>query len=247
MAESAVALGRACMTGLWLGILSREDLHQIDGEYYDDAIDFASETYIAGGLSRWEELAIDDHFEGAQNVVVLGAGAGRETIALSERGTRVVGFECHPGLREAGNRALEARGWGTVLRPMERDRCPDLDSRYDGIVIGWGTYMLIQGRDHRVRLLSDLRASVPPGTPLLLSFFVRQERERRFQIAAAIARPLRWLLRRDAIELGDFMSPTYTHHFSEQELRSELAAGGWDLVTFSDRDYGHVVATASPR
>jgi hypothetical protein len=245
MVESALSAGRACLIGLWMGILSREDLHQIDREYYDTTIGFTSETYVAGGLSRWEEKAIDDHFGGARTLVVLGAGSGREMIALGERGYDVVGYECHSGLREAGARVLETGVSDAALRPMERDLCPDIDPGCDGIVIGWGTYMLIQGRDRRVRLLADLRDAVSPGTPLLLSFFVRKEGERRFRIAAAVARPLRGLLRRDPIELGDFMSPTYAHHFVEEELRSELADGGWDLVRYGDRDYGHAVATAS--
>jgi len=126
LAEGAIALLRAATTGFWLGILSREAFYQIDIEYYEKSQLFTSESYNLSGLSGWEEQAVNAYFPVRGNVVVLGAGAGRESIALAERGYLVDGFECHPDLLRIGNEILETRGSGATLSPMPRDECPKL-------------------------------------------------------------------------------------------------------------------------
>jgi hypothetical protein len=245
LVERSLAAVRAFVIGLWLGLLGRQDLHQVDLDHFDSAMPYASEEYNCGGLFPWEELAVKRFFDRAHRVVVVGAGAGREVMALCRRGIEVDGFEFHPSLREIGDRLLASQGLTARLRPMGRDLCPELEGPYDGLIVGWANYTLIPGRATRVRFLEDLRAAAAADAPLLVSAFSRHGDERSFRITRAVAAPLRRLLGGEPVELGDHLGPNYVHCFTRAELTDELAQGGFQLLHFEAHvGTAHAVARA---
>jgi hypothetical protein len=103
----------------------------------------------------------------------------------------------------------------------------------------------------RVAFLRELRALLPAGAPVLLSFFTRDPATPRHRIVAAVARVVRRLRGGEPIELGDDLTPNYLHPFTEDEVASELADGGFRIVRFrlqgADRfETGFAVAHAEP-
>src|SRR5690242_14925828 len=81
--------------GFWLGILDRSSLQAIDEAYYDNliatslrgsGIDYTGSEHNLRGLFPWEETAVKTHFPAASSVLVIGAGGGREVIALQQLG-----------------------------------------------------------------------------------------------------------------------------------------------------------------
>jgi SAM-dependent methyltransferase len=240
--EGGVRLARALHVGFWLGVLRREHLHLADELYYGGHGRYTDDAHNLSGLLGWEADAVDRHFGGVESVVVLGAGAGREVIALAERGLEVVGHEVHPALVAEGRRLLAERGLPATLEPMARDRCPELAGTFAGAVIGWAAYTHVQGRETRVRLLADLREHLVPGAPLLLSFLYRDGRERDFKLIAGLGSAVRRLLGREPLDEGDTVVRTYVHFFTRDEVRSELASAGYELLHHSTTGYGHAVA-----
>jgi len=242
--ELLVSVFRAVLTGVSLGILNRDDLQLLDHHYYDQRGSYLSADYNLDGLFEWERRIIKEYFPSKGTLAVLGAGGGREVIGLSELGFEVAGYECHPSLLAAGVQLLRENNISGTLQPMERDRCPQLPEGLDGIIIGWGAYMLIQGRNRRIDLLRDLRLAVAPGSAMLLSFFARLASPWRYRLAMRFARPFRTVLGREMVEEGDYLAPNWVHFFTEEEVRAELEAAGWELLTYRTSPYGYGVARA---
>ncbi|MEN8163607.1 MAG: hypothetical protein ABFS37_05715 [Acidobacteriota bacterium] len=242
--EASQGVASGLWAGLWLGLLSREQLHRIDQLSYGASTSYPGADHNLSGLFGWETHAIDHYFQGCRRLVLLGAGAGREVAPLLDRGFDVDAFECHEGLREAGNALLAEHDPPGSIQAMERDRCPKLDDRYDGVIVGWGMLTLVQGRPTRLHLLRDLRSAVPSGAPMLLSFFILGGPQRSYRIAARFGNAIRRLLGREQLEFGDDLSPGYAHFFTRKGLEEELQEAGWRLEFFDRRTYPHAVAIA---
>ncbi len=43
------------------------------------------------------------------------------------------------------------------------------------------------------------------------------------------------------MELGDSLRDTFDHHFTEDEVRGELAEAGFEMLHFAACPYGHAV------
>ena len=233
------------LVGFWLGVLERRHLHRIDETHWSGEEMYVEEEYNLGGLWSWEQRLIESYYGGCQRLLVSSVGGGREVIALHRLGFRVDGFECHRDLLRFSNDLLAKVGAVADLRLAARDECPDLGRGYDGLVVGWGSYGLIQGRERRIALLRKLRQHTDSGAPIMLSFFARSPRARYFRAIARGANLLRRILGRAPLEAGDVLDPYFVHYFTEEEIGGELRDGGFELKLYSTEVYAHAVGTAT--
>jgi hypothetical protein len=243
------AAGSAVHAGLWLGLLDRRDLHALDQARYEAAATYRQDAHTLRGLFDWERLALRGHFPATGSLLVLGAGGGRELLALTRLGYAVTGYECNSVLVEYGRQLLARTGCGAQLRPIARDEAPPDGGRYDGVIVGWSAYTLVPGRPERVALLAGLRLRVPAGAPVLVSFFSRPECCRRTRVVTAVANAARRVRRARPVEAGDDLVPDFVHRFTRAELAAELWAGGFALREFRPQglgpyDSGWAVGTA---
>jgi hypothetical protein len=236
---------RGCFDGIWLGVLSHDQTARIDIVYYNRTALYMTESWNRRGLWPWEQAAIDAHFGGVRRIIVTSAGGGREILALNKAGYEVAGFEPHKDLRRFGNRLIAADGLSTEIRPSERDRWPSDTGDTDGVIVGWGGYMLIPGRDRRVAFLREAAKRLPAQAPLLVSFYPREDENLRFRIVTRIANLLRRLLRRDPVVFGDALAPSLVHFFTKAEVESEMSEAGFELVDFGTNGYGWAVGRCS--
>jgi hypothetical protein len=241
LANTALQVLRGAFEGVWLGILNREQLARIDEVYYNHAREYMTESHNRRGLFAWEQAAVDHHFIGVRRIIVTSAGGGREMLALAKAGYEVAGYEPHEDLACFGNRLLAADGIDATIATCDRDTWPREAGEADGAVVGWSGYMLIAGRARRVAFLCEAARRLPAGAPVLVSFFAVERRDVRLRTAACIATPLRQLLRREPVILGDSLVPFLAHFFTRAELETELADGGLDLVDFGTEEYGWAV------
>lgn len=237
-------LARAVTAGVWLGLLERDQLLAVGDAFYASHPRYADDAYTRSGLQPWERAAVRQHFPERGRLLLVGAGAGREVLALAGLGYEVVGYECNRALVAQGARHLGADVHAR-LAWAPPDTCPPAGGTFDGLIVGWGAYMLVYGRARRVALLRAMRAQATPGAPLLLSFFVRDAASRRYPVIRAIANALRRVRGRELVETGDDLEPEYVHAFTRDELHAELAEAGFELRAFSDMPYGHAVARAA--
>jgi hypothetical protein len=237
-------------SGVWLGLLSRGQLEAVDELHYHGSETYNGDAHNLRGLMDWEEAAIGEFFGGRTRLVVLGAGGGREVLALERRGFRVDGFDCNPTLVEFAGGFLPRHGAAGTVRLLPRDTAP-AEGGYDGVIMGWGSYMLTAGRARRIDLLRRLRALVPEGAPVLLSFFTKPDQLTRLKTEYRVARVVRRVLRREPPELGDDLIPVYVHRFHQAEIEAEMREAGFRLARYEpegrrQHDAGWAVGIAEP-
>ena len=243
--NQATRLLRACFDGFWLGVLDADDLAAIDEQYYLDETMYRDPTFNQSGFHGWERDTIDRSFRHCHRIAVIGAGGGREVVALEGEGFDVLGYESHPSLREEGNALLESLGCASRIAPMPRDVWSPGDERFDGVVVGCATYMLVDSREARITLLRSVRSCVPAGGPVLVSFFVRTGESRYFGVVRRVASTVRRIRRRRPVELGVTLNPNRVQYFSLDEVARELEAGGFAPDHLSDVEYGNAVGLAA--
>ena len=222
---------RALLNGFWLGVLSSEALRAVDERYYDQAASYRTPDWNERGLFPWERDLITAHFGEGSRVAVLSAGGGREVLALLLEGYEAVGYEPHPALVSYAEAFLAERGHPSRVRPVARDEFPGDPGKVDGVVVGWGGFPLMRGRERRISLLHDAHHHLPPGGPVLLSFFERLG-GRELLVTARIANAIRSLLGRPPVELGDTLAPNPVHVFNRQTFVEEIAAAGFEVAEY---------------
>lgn len=233
----------ASFAGFWLGILDRQVLQLADGLFYDNDAMYRDAAYNRSGLWDWEAEVIAKYFSGCESILVAGAGGGREIYALSKRGYQVDGFECNPQFVSYANQFLQQEGIDSTVILAPRDTCPNCDRLYHGAIIGWGAYTNIQGRQHRIKFLQQVRSHLEPGSPMLLSFFPRRQDSNSLKLIALISNLFAKIRRGYSIEMGDSLLPhrIFVHYFSEREIKYELEQANFKLVLYQDEEYGYAV------
>ncbi|RMF96756.1 MAG: class I SAM-dependent methyltransferase [Candidatus Schekmanbacteria bacterium] len=228
----------------WLGISNKEFLHDIDKYYYDINPTYHSAEYNNQGFFEWEEKAVREHFSECRTILVAGAGAGREMLALIEEGFEVCGFDCNESLVNLAHKNIEEKGYSAKVFLSDRDDTADIDEIFDGIIVGWAVYMHIPERESRVEFLKKIRRNIKTDGPLLLSFFVRKGNPKNFQLLTSMANIIRKLLGKKKIDVGDRLAPNFIHYFTKDEIEKELSCARFSLVEFSAKQYGYAIAKA---
>ena len=242
--DKLFVLFNACLSGIWLGMLNRETMHLIDEYYYDNQKMYQWDEYNRAGLWKWEKKLINEYFEKCKSLLVLGAGGGREVLALSKLGYEVDGCECNPQLVKFANELMEKEELTSRVKLVERDASLDNGKLYDGIIIGWGAYMLIQGRERRIALLKNLRNQMNENSPMLLSFFSQSGNSLYFKVVHKISNTMRWITGKNRLEFGDDLVPNFVHYFTREQIANELKEAGFELKMYCTEEYGHAVGIA---
>lgn len=226
------------LTALLPVVVPPHKLREMLRSFYDDSYqnvgEQARDEVFKWTLEDWEERVVAAHFKGDGTVLVLGAGVGRESIALARLGYRVIGVDInHAALRLAGQRALSEH---LIPRFAQADFLvlPIRTRQTDYIMLSGVMYSSIPGRAQRQAYLRSLRDLLRPNGKIILNFVLAREPESR--TSRLVDRAGQWLLRLpgtnrayqrgDTCQHGHFM-----HVFQERrELETELSQVGLPLV-----------------
>lgn len=230
-------------SGFWLGIMGKKSLDHTDELYYNSTKSYSTDKYNESGFFNWEKPVIEKHFSDAKTVMVIAAGGGREVLALSKMGIAVEGFECNAKLVSYGNYLLEKKQVSSRINYLPRNTVPAVKRQYDGLIIGWGAYSHMEGRERRLSFLNDLKPFLHGSSKLMISFLYVTNRGRRDEVIVNISNFLRTFTRKFKTEPGDRLEPDFIHYFVEDEIRNELTRAGYRIIDYSQTDYGCVIAT----
>ncbi|HEU4487953.1 MAG TPA: hypothetical protein VFS38_01555 [Actinomycetota bacterium] len=212
---------------------SDQALAEFNDRTYREASRYSptSSGYVSG-LYPWEEQALQEHFPPPPaHILVGGAGAGREPLALSDLGYRVTAFEPVLSLVQAMQQQVSARGDIAVAcylggyeelpfvkspRSSESIRLSQLGP-FDGGILGWGSFSHISNERQRQNTLRHF-GELTSG-PLLLSFTSTRE-EGEIPRSGIRSRILKRRHRHPADRFS--MSMGFQHPVTEHEIR-ELA------------------------
>jgi hypothetical protein len=232
--------------GFWLGILSREQLQLVDLIYYEQTSDYCDENYNKSGFFNWERKAFLKFFQSCQTLLVTAIGGGREVFALHQIGFDTDGFECNRQLFEFAEKLFERGNIEGEFHLVPRDEVWHFGKIYDGAIVGWSSYMLIQGRARRIEFLKNVRAQLESGAPLLISFFSRNPKDEHFKTIAMVGNVFRALRFAERLETGDDLFGMFIHRFIREEIAEEVAEAGFTLAHFAEEaDSAYAVAIAA--
>jgi len=228
-------------------MLDRETLQRLTARRYDGNEAYADDAHNLSGLLHWENVLLDDYFPSCRTVLVGAAGAGREVIGLAGRGIQADAFDCSRRFVERGRSLCEARGIAARFYLTPPGEVPRDAGVYDGLIMGWGGYSHIAGRERRIRFLRTFREHLKAGGPLLISFLSRSGDSGRVKIPVAVARLVRAArFSREPVELGDTLEGNwFQHEFTEPEIRGELEEAGFRVEHYAARFGGCAVGVAT--
>ena len=241
---------RSAYAGVLLGLFSSTTLRGLTEAHYKNKKSlFQRAAFQRRGLFLWEEAIIDTYFLDCTNLLILGAGAGREVFGLLSYPFEITAMEPNAALCQKGNDLLSSEGSTVRIQEMRDDAPPELSDTYDGVIIGWGAYMHITERADRVALLEALAAATSEQAPVLISVEPPHKlHPLEIPIAYTIGNVLRKIRRLPPLQLGDYIMiregyPAFVHLFQADQLRRELRDAGYKTVYYDEADYCVCVAS----
>ena len=232
----------AFSSGFWLGVMSEKSLDYSGELSHNRNKTYTDDKYNQSGLFEWEKPIINKHFSNAKTILLIAAGGGRETLALSKMGFEVDAYECNTSLIEFGNAFLQKNNVNNKIKYLPKNSVPVEVKKYDGIIVGWGAYSLMNGSKKRLSFLEGLYPFLHENTPLMISFLWMRERGRRDRIIKNVSNFFRLFGKRDKTEPGDRLEPDFIHFFTEEEIKNEIAQSKYRIIDYSTADYGCLVA-----
>jgi len=206
--------------------------------YYDRKRFYATEEHNRRGFMPWEARVVEEYFPGRMRILVTSCGGGREVLAFAERGSDVVGTECHPDLCRIAQRLCRTVE-NAEVHCLPPDTLPKTDRPFDGCMVGWGGYSHLTPRSKRIALLKNLADHLRPGGPLVVSYLARGSgREGSISTALAIANGIRALTGRRRLEPGDTVSPAFHHRFLPGEAADEARRAGLEPLLEATAEAG---------
>jgi ubiquinone/menaquinone biosynthesis C-methylase UbiE len=223
-----------CLTGILPVLLPPREMTRLIRNHYEDSYrDVAAhlpEFLYKWTLESWEEDVLACHKMTSGTILVLGAGVGRESIALAQRGFVVVGLDINrESLCVASQQAI-AKGLQPLFAQADFLAVPIGPTRIDYVFMSGIMYSSIPGRKQRQTWLRSLRTCMNEGGLVVLNFMIDREMETRTR--RLIHSLNRWLTRlpgaNQSYQMGDTCSQNHFLHafVDEEEIRSELREAG---------------------
>lgn len=239
-------------------------IHPADRASLTAALYSSQSTYLPGGhrfrsgLFAWEKRALDgDVFPRSGRALVGAAGAGREVMALIERGFEVVAFDpCVPFVEAARSVAPTDRAtivhasYADLVDAVTTQRGPLAEAcaaPFDVVVLGWGSLSHVMPASARSDLLRAIRA-VAPRAPVLASFALEPEVAHprpgsKGRVRDTLRRAFGALRAPGASEVGDHFFPNtgfFSYLGSDEVVRLAWEAG-YEVRSFDEVPYAHAV------
>ncbi|MDF1862889.1 MAG: class I SAM-dependent methyltransferase [Verrucomicrobiales bacterium] len=243
-------------SAVFMGLIPDETLQEYDTYPFGDWD--GAETVSADDdepMQAWIRNWAATDLPAGSRILVVGAGGGREIRALRSMGFEVFGLEFDIDLAtETREMLATVPGCESVeILSPPRFEVPKADGAFDVILIARYYLSLVHGRDQRTHFLSELRPLLKEDGILAADYFIRPENQKSagamaFRIQVPIANFLRVFLRgkNEWIETGDHLDPgvpLFHHHYTTEEIESELIVGGFETLTRDSTWFGWSIAT----
>ena len=195
--------------------------------------DYDIQNNVDAGLSPDEMLLWERVSSRAGRILVLGGGGGREAIFFARQKWQVTAVDFSTPMLElarsnAAQRGIALEGWVCDIAQLDATA-----SSFDAVWFSMFLYSAVLNRQRRIKMLRRIRAALKAGAYLTCSFHWDPQAQVRRK-GELLRKMLTYLtLGNTGYENGDilFGSLEFRHVFaSEEELRAEFAAGGFEVI-----------------
>jgi SAM-dependent methyltransferase len=188
---------------------------------------------IAAGLMDWERDLVERVVKPGDAVLVVGAGSGRDVIALVERGCHVTGVEPAAVALDLARKELRARQLqATLIEGFFEDVA--VPGRFDVVMFSYYSYSYVPQASRRIAALRKAASSLTDAGRVLVSY---PPMPAPHPLLIRIARATAALCRTDwRLEPGDYVTSErsafhgYVHAFADGEIEREAQAAGLDVL-----------------
>jgi 2-polyprenyl-3-methyl-5-hydroxy-6-metoxy-1,4-benzoquinol methylase len=234
------------LNSLLPALLPADELTRLIRLHYESMYRDAATQYSAivheWGLEPWEEEIVIRYKIVSGTTLVLGAGVGRESIGLAQRGLRVIGLDINHEALCLATRTAQSKSLNATFIRASFLALPIAPGQIDSLFLSSIMYSSVPGRQTRQAWLRSLGSHVKVGGVALVSFLI--DRTGKSDPARLVYRLSIWLAglpgANAAYQPGDRLSSGHFLHafLSEDELRSELTETGATILDLNwDRQF----------
>jgi len=241
-------------SAIFMGLIDDSIFQHWDSYPYHESPDESTNLGdLNDGFEDWERELVENCASHHGSTLVIGAGGGREALALKKRGAHVESIEYNFQLAMSTDAALKKLGVEIPLWHEPRFQIPEPDEAYDTVFVARLYLSYIHDRNRRIEFLKRVRSVLKDDGVLIFGYFIRPENARtnlsrsfRFQaVLANLIRRIRGKIKQFPVEVGDHLDPhipLYHHHFIEQEITAELHEAGFRVLESGHSWFGWTAA-----
>jgi len=226
------------LNSLLPALLPQTELVRLIRVHYEDSYRHASTQYpkevLDYGLEPWEEEVASRFMKTSGTVVVLGAGVGRESIALAQRGLRVIGLDINYEALHLASRTAQFKPVDVAFIQANFLELPLLPTQIDYLFLSGIMYSAVPGRKARQAWFRNLCTHLKTGGLALVNYYIDPAWRTGSPQRTPKLHP--WLASLPGANAeyqpGDLLSNGHFLHtfLSEDELRSEFIETGATIV-----------------
>jgi SAM-dependent methyltransferase len=194
---------------------------------------WSSESKVGEGLHESEENLLKVIPRRSGRVLVLGAGGGREAIALARRGYAVTAVDFVSEMVARTQTNAERTGVRVSARKADFLKADFSPQSYEIVWLCAGTYSSIPGRDRRIGFLSRVRETLVPGGHFLCQLIYHPQ-VHHYSNLDLLGKVFAHLTRGNMThEKGDMLSGKceFVHCFSSEiEVVTEFEGSGFEVL-----------------
>ena len=222
------------LSNLLPAMLSPVDLTSLIKSHYDESYTHTAQQFTTDvyewTLEGWEQDAIDRHGITSGRILVLGAGVGREAVALSQRGLNVVGLDINRSALRVARRTARALQVPAQFVQADFLHLPFAPAHFHYAIMSGIMYSSISGRVRRQAWLAHLAQHLVPEGVAILQFLIdRSPPSRSQRVSDTMNRVLATLPGGNpAYQPGDRCAQGHFLHAFQQEseIQDELKEAG---------------------
>lgn len=221
--------------GLLPALLPPEQLNTHVAQAYDKI--YAAHDHLGGvddiyngSLDSWELDVLNKYKIDTGRMLILGAGVGREALAIARRGVTVMGMDINYKATQVAQRRARTVGMTARFHQASLFELPYKPRSFDYAIYTSSMYSSIPGKAARQSWLRSLRRPLKGGALIILSFasgYPPPSKGKMLRLwMNAVLRKLPGANR--AYQPGDScLAGHFMHEFqTEDELRTELTEAG---------------------
>lgn len=172
----------------------KEILDYTEGAYKKALFfDYSNADYVKRGLFPWEKYVLDKYAARKGSFLILGAGGGRESIALANLGYKVLGIDSSDNMIRAARENAVKEGISIDFQSGDIMDLSFPGRNFDYCMLSSSMYSIIPTRKMRLEVLSKIRSVLKDNGLVIIHYLFNSSsgKERLYKLRKFVAKVFR--------------------------------------------------------